>query len=229
MTRFLAGEDNFAVVMSVRDGARASFALGGVYDDGIVCSACERGFHKADTYFIGFWKALLANSIPAVFNFGTHKLRTYKADAALLHMFVMQTLVRFHLSERVDCAEYSLDPWATFLVDRVRWQKSTIEDGPEVMLRFVKSDSAANMMPPFAARLGESELTELMLPHLRIHVGKTSRTLPTAIGANDPCVLRSDRPVTVFHSRRLFPSELDPLRLITEPNKDRVARMRDRK
>lgn len=225
MTRFLAGKDNTAVAMSVANGPQIAYANGCIYDKNLVCAACEDSFHDADTHFIEFWQSLVLGRANPTLPFGTVRLRTYPASSSLLYQFVAQTLVRAHLSNIEACQQFQLHTAVENLVDLVRLRQEAISVGPEMSIRFVRSGLAANMMIPYTALLGDHELYELILPHMRIQIAKTSRLLPTAVGENDPIVLRSGRPVTVYHSKRLSQNEIEPLMAIEAPNAERHQHM----
>lgn len=220
MTRYLAGDANKLVSMSIRQGPRASSGLGGMYDDTIVCSRCERTFFAADDYAIAFWKALLNTSIRFKHPYGL-KLREYDVDPNLLHTFCIQTLLRAHYSKRWVHDQVDLEESGLVLAETLLAGKSTLENGPEVALRFVKDNKAANALTPYVMRSKIDEIYVLSFPHLQAHIACNGK-LPQWYG---PTILRAQRQVTVFHCRKLYEDEERILKEMYAPNAIRAAKI----
>ncbi|WP_421567333.1 hypothetical protein [Stenotrophomonas sp. PD6] len=207
--------------MSTFRGARASYADGGIFDDNLACSACEKRFGPADEYGVKFRRAALSWGMPFDIRHETLAFPTFDANAGLLHSFAMNVLFRASLSDRpehrrTDCKVIEAE--ARYALER---GISTIHAGRQVAVIVTRGDLGGMVSAPHL-KGGEHPLHLIQLPHLTFLVAASDRGLdPNWSGLT----LQLGEQVTFWRRRRPESFELGHAKEMFNLLGDRVDRM----
>lgn len=219
MTREVSGDG--MVAMSTVQGARASYANGGIFDDNLACDACERLFGPADDYAVRFRRAALSWGMPFEFRHGVCALPVFRADAGLLHSFAMNVLFRVSLSDRPEHRRTNSSGINDEARHALHAGTSTIHSGRQIAVIVTKGDLGGLITLPHV-KPGEYPLHLIQLPHLTFLVAATERGLDPNWGA---ITLQHGQAVTVWRRRRPERFELVPAKEMFDALGDRVDRM----
>lgn len=225
LTRELAGSVNRVYSASIRDGARTSWANGGIHDRTIVCSECEAKFAASDQYFLEFRRQVLDGQSTYQTPYGTARLRKYETDTQKLYAFAVTTLLRWSLSNLANLARVDLESNGAVISQAVLTDTLFIQGGPQVSFHFFTSDLAIFMLDPYRVVFGSDEAWVITLPNVEIYIAK-NKLLPTWM---HPAILEDERFITVWRNRRPHSRVLEMAREIQQPNSAAIERMMGRR
>ncbi|HEY1034616.1 MAG TPA: hypothetical protein VGE09_06515 [Pseudoxanthomonas sp.] len=205
MTKEAAGPSQEMAAMYVRDGvAHAAPAIAGLFDDNIVCPDCERLFGPADQYAINFRRDVLALRGRFTTPMGL-QLPHYDADAAMLHAFAMNTLLRALLSDRWEYRAVHDPAIAAEVIPTLTGQGRTIDSGRGVALLFTTGDLGSMAASPTLRDVPGTPVYVIQLPNMQLVIAASPAGL---IPGFDAMQLQAGQPVRVWRRRRPIEEEL---------------------
>lgn len=194
----------------------------------IVCADCERvQFQAADNYATPFWRSLPSSNsnfkLPTLADgLRSFRVRSYPANAALVHRFAIQTLLRFHLAGDDDDAPFRLvRQHAEMLTKLLVSGEPTIQSPWFVAIFYYRSPLASTIFSPSLVK-DLPALYSFMVPNVEIWVAEEASAVPEPLRV---LALEEDTDVWVSHQRRLPVGHKKMVHNIMAPHQHQIGKI----
>lgn len=200
---------------------------GGIYDR-FACSDCESQIFRAgDNFFARFYSDLLASRTSwepmSLLPLPSLKFRCHATNGALVHRFVVQTLLRAHLARASAVANFDLGDAFESLRSLCLQDPDGVPDCFHVATFSTRDPRASILMGPVTSG-GEYPTARFWIPQLTFLVATSDAGLPPVFRK----IQISNDAVPIYHTRRFDVPEIAWLHEAMSNHGDAVEQLHER-